>query len=246
MHASLAVSNNLPTWSIFTVRSRRGGGSGDHWEREEHERRHDDVSFLLTDGFANFTPGRGRNILVPARVLTRDAVMPTTRRRSRRSRSCGGSSRSHSRDRDCKQPEAFPRSLGDLINAPHEEAVKFARHSKRENRVYVGDLIYDVKYRELIEFMRGGGWGRFSGLPSFFYFVVVVHRVVVLIWKLAPGGKRELESEPETGVKAGRWQARTPTIRMPPGGTGYGHGRSSRRSCSSFFRFFTGHSELCS
>jgi hypothetical protein len=28
--------------------------------------------------------------------------------------------------------------------------------------VYVGNLSYEVKYRDLIEFMRGGGWGRFS------------------------------------------------------------------------------------
>ena len=28
--------------------------------------------------------------------------------------------------------------------------------------MYVGNLSYDVKYRDLIEFMRGGGLGRFS------------------------------------------------------------------------------------
>lgn len=44
------------------------------------------------------------------------------------------------------------------MNAPHEEAVEFAKQSKRENRVYVGNLSYDVKYRDLMEFMRGGGW----------------------------------------------------------------------------------------
>lgn len=43
------------------------------------------------------------------------------------------------------------------MNAPHEEAVEFAKQSKRENRVYVGNLSYDVKYRDLMEFMRGGG-----------------------------------------------------------------------------------------
>ena len=46
------------------------------------------------------------------------------------------------------------------MNADHEEAVEFAKHSKRENRVYVGNLSYEVKYRDLIEFMRGGGWGK--------------------------------------------------------------------------------------
>jgi len=43
------------------------------------------------------------------------------------------------------------------MNAPHEEAVEFAKLSKRENRVYVGNLSYDVKYRDLMEFMRGAG-----------------------------------------------------------------------------------------
>ncbi|KZT35376.1 RNA-binding domain-containing protein, partial [Sistotremastrum suecicum HHB10207 ss-3] len=43
------------------------------------------------------------------------------------------------------------------MNADHEEAVEFAKISKRENRVYVGNLSYDVKYRDLIEFMRGAG-----------------------------------------------------------------------------------------
>ena len=47
------------------------------------------------------------------------------------------------------------------MNAPHEEAVEFAKISKRENRVYVGNLSYDVRYRDLMEFMRGGGF-RFS------------------------------------------------------------------------------------
>ena len=45
------------------------------------------------------------------------------------------------------------------MNAPHEEAVEFGKLSKRENRVYVGNLSYDVKYRDLMEFMRGGGLG---------------------------------------------------------------------------------------
>jgi len=45
------------------------------------------------------------------------------------------------------------------MNTDHEEAVEFAKTSKRENRVYVGNLSYDVKYRDLMEFMRGGGWG---------------------------------------------------------------------------------------
>ena len=46
------------------------------------------------------------------------------------------------------------------MNADHAEAVEFAKQSKRENRVYVGNLSYDVRYRDLIEFMRGGGSGQ--------------------------------------------------------------------------------------
>ena len=62
------------------------------------------------------------------------------------------------------------------MNADHEEAVEFAKISKRENRVYVGNLSYDVKYRDLMEFMRGGGWGiyffEFFVEWSFFEFFV--------------------------------------------------------------------------
>jgi len=43
------------------------------------------------------------------------------------------------------------------MNADHEEAVEFAKISKRENRVYIGNLSYDVRYRDLLEFMRGAG-----------------------------------------------------------------------------------------
>jgi hypothetical protein len=50
------------------------------------------------------------------------------------------------------------------MNADHEEAVEFAKISKRENRVYVGNLSYDVKYRDLMEFMRGGGWGNLGSV----------------------------------------------------------------------------------
>ena len=34
-----------------------------------------------------------------------------------------------------------------------------SKTSKRECRVYVGNLSYDVRYRDLMEFMRGGGFG---------------------------------------------------------------------------------------
>ncbi|KAG6816015.1 hypothetical protein H0H87_009467 [Tephrocybe sp. NHM501043] len=59
--------------------------------------------------------------------------------------------------RDRKGVDTFSRSLGGPMNAEHEEAVEFAKISKRENRVYVGNLSYDVKYRDLMEFMRGAG-----------------------------------------------------------------------------------------
>jgi len=44
------------------------------------------------------------------------------------------------------------------MNADHAEAVEFAKISKRENRVYVGNLSYDVKYGDLMEFMRVGSY----------------------------------------------------------------------------------------
>lgn len=44
------------------------------------------------------------------------------------------------------------------MNAPHEDAVEFSKISKKENRLYVGNLSYDVKYGDLTEFMRTGGW----------------------------------------------------------------------------------------
>ena len=85
------------------------------------------------------------------------------RSRSRTSRSRSRSPRSRSRERraggEKGGSEPFARSLGGPMNAPHEEASEFAKQSKRENRVYVGNLSYDVKYRDLMEFMRGGGWG---------------------------------------------------------------------------------------
>jgi hypothetical protein len=55
------------------------------------------------------------------------------------------------------------------MNADHEEAVEFAKVSKRENRVYVGNLSYEVRYRDLMEFMRGGGWGIISFFFGFWF-----------------------------------------------------------------------------
>lgn len=58
------------------------------------------------------------------------------------------------------------------MNAPHEEAVEFGKISKRENRVYVGNLSYDVKYRDLMEFMRGGGWGNNLRFKTFSFVAI--------------------------------------------------------------------------
>ena len=64
------------------------------------------------------------------------------------------------------------------MNADHEEAVEFAKISKRENRVYVGNLSYDVKYRDLMEFMRGGGWGT----SQHFFCWHILHNFVIPDW----------------------------------------------------------------
>ncbi|KAJ7734956.1 hypothetical protein DFH07DRAFT_754198 [Mycena maculata] len=124
-------------------RPRRGrGGAGDHWEPDSRngERRKRSRS-------------RSRS-----RSRRRSA---SPRRRSRRSRSRSRSrsprSRSRSRSRGGKSSDAFARSLGGPMNADHEEAVEFSKVSKRENRVYVGNLSYEVRYRDLMEFMRGAG-----------------------------------------------------------------------------------------
>lgn len=44
------------------------------------------------------------------------------------------------------------------MNAPHEDAIEFSKISKKEARLYVGNLAYDVKYGDLIEFLKPGGW----------------------------------------------------------------------------------------
>lgn len=42
------------------------------------------------------------------------------------------------------------------MNAPPEEAEAHSRVSKRENRLYVGNLSYSCTYRDLRDFMMGG------------------------------------------------------------------------------------------
>ena len=56
------------------------------------------------------------------------------------------------------------------MNADPDEALEMSKTSKRENRVYVGNLHYDVKYRDLMEFMRSGGWGNPNLFGRFWFF----------------------------------------------------------------------------
>jgi len=48
------------------------------------------------------------------------------------------------------------------MNAPAAEAEAHAKVSKRENRLYVGNLPYDCNYKDLEKFMSGGGQVVFS------------------------------------------------------------------------------------
>ncbi len=52
------------------------------------------------------------------------------------------------------------------MNAPAEEAEAHAKVSKRENRLYVGNLAYDVNYKDLEKFMSGGMWDFGFGLEQ--------------------------------------------------------------------------------
>lgn len=45
------------------------------------------------------------------------------------------------------------------MNAPAAEAEAHAKVSKRENRLYIGNLAYDCNYKDLEKFMAGGGFG---------------------------------------------------------------------------------------
>ena len=87
------------------------------------------------------------------------------------------------------------------MNADHEEAVEFAKISKRENRVYVGNLSYEVRYRDLMEFMRGGGWGN----P--FFLECGGAEVAAVFAGAYPLGQRCGRSEELSEVLAGRGRA---------------------------------------
>jgi RNA recognition motif-containing protein len=58
-------------------------------------------------------------------------------------------------------PAAAPASVpppraGGAFNATSDEAAEHAKNSIKENRVYVGNLSYDVKYKDLEQFMTDG------------------------------------------------------------------------------------------
>ncbi|WVR07945.1 hypothetical protein IAU60_004988 [Kwoniella sp. DSM 27419] len=96
--------------------------------------------------------------------------------RDRGDRHRGGSDRHHysSRGDSYRRREAVPiglhgrgkhgaprgeweKSVGGPMNAPAEEAEAHAKVSKRENRLYIGNLAYDVNYKDLEKFMAGSG-----------------------------------------------------------------------------------------
>ncbi|THV00182.1 RNA-binding domain-containing protein [Dendrothele bispora CBS 962.96] len=54
------------------------------------------------------------------------------------------------------------------MNPPREEALQFAKSSRKENRVYVANLSYTVNYQELAEFMSAAGEVLFSEIMSTF------------------------------------------------------------------------------
>lgn len=44
------------------------------------------------------------------------------------------------------------------MNASTEEAEAHAKVSVKENRVYCGNLTYNTTYKDLIDYMKEGGW----------------------------------------------------------------------------------------
>jgi hypothetical protein len=115
------------------------------------------------------------------------------------------------------------------MNADHEEAVEFAKVSKRENRVYVGNLSYEVRYRDLMEFMRGGGWG----IISFFF-------GVWFGWFGQSRGSRETEGGRAFAGNASHLARAWLFHVAPPGRQCRGGGRSFCFSWSKGRRWWTG------
>ena len=52
----------------------------------------------------------------------------------------------------------MPKAPTGPMNAPAEEAEAHSKVSQKENRLYVGNLAYDVNYKDLADFMSGGGF----------------------------------------------------------------------------------------
>jgi hypothetical protein len=72
--------------------------------------------------------------------------------------------------------------------------------------VYVGNLSYDVKYRDMIEFMRGGGWGRSSSWSFLAFLVMGVMVTAAVVAALRRILVRNGDGSPEVreaGVGAG-------------------------------------------
>ncbi|OCF73339.1 RNP domain-containing protein [Kwoniella mangroviensis CBS 8886] len=69
-----------------------------------------------------------------------------------------GYGHSHSSSRPTSGPGPNgEQSVGGPMNATQEEAEAHAKVSKRENRLYVGNLAYDVTYKDLSNFMSQAG-----------------------------------------------------------------------------------------
>ncbi|ORX37631.1 hypothetical protein BD324DRAFT_578776 [Kockovaella imperatae] len=63
----------------------------------------------------------------------------------------------HGRGRYGAPRQDWEKSSGGPINAPQEEAEAHAKVSKRENRLYIGNLAYDCNYKDLKKYMEGAG-----------------------------------------------------------------------------------------
>ncbi|ORY34640.1 hypothetical protein BCR39DRAFT_513770 [Naematelia encephala] len=63
----------------------------------------------------------------------------------------------HGRGKFGAPRQEWEKSVGGPMNAPIEEAEAHAKVSKRENRLYVGNLAYDCNYKDLEKYMSGAG-----------------------------------------------------------------------------------------
>ena len=72
--------------------------------------------------------------------------------------------------------------------------------------MYVGNLSYDVKYRDLIEFMRGGGWGRFSSWSLLVFFFLVVDAVAAAA-AVAPWSEEGSRRQRVSSVIPPQWES---------------------------------------